>query len=165
MGQKEKQVSRVSGHSSVAAKNCYGITRARSISILVTLKIQNHQEGPQGIPNKSWIILPDSPYQCPATSSAPYSTTKCKGWVNMCWSAKGFTEISLLRPDLIKIFCCRPHFFPGLVQQLDTDGKQFLKCTVMGEKHGVVVISAFIGFRKKQTTTMWAYWTKGTTSN
>lgn len=57
-------------------------------------------------------------------------------------------------PDLIKIFCCCPHFFPGLVQQLDTDGKQFLKCTVMGEKHGVIVIPAFIGFRKKQSTTM-----------
>lgn len=157
--------SRESGQSSVAAENWHGITGARSISVLVTLKFQKNQEWPQVIPNKSWVILLYSPYQCPVTSSASYSLTICTGWVNMCWSTKDFTKISLLHPDLIKIFCCRPHFFPGLVQQLDTDGKQLLKCTVMSEKHGVIVIPAFIGFRKKQTTTTWAYWTKGTRSN
>lgn len=70
--------------------------------------------------------------------------------MNTRCSAKDPTKILLLHSDLIKIFCCRPHFFPGLVQQLDADGKQLLKCTVMGEKHGMIVIPAFIGFRKKQ---------------
>lgn len=79
--------------------------------------IQMNKEGPQVMPNKSWTILP---YSLP---SAPYTLTKCTGQVKMCCSAKDSTKIPLLHSDLIKIFCRCPHFFPGLVQQLDADGK------------------------------------------
>lgn len=46
--------------------------------------------------------------------------------------------------DLVEILGCRPHLFPGLVQQLDTDPKELLKGPVMSEEHRVVVIAPFV---------------------
>lgn len=157
-GQGEKQVtfllfnsSREPVQSSVS-KNRHKITMARSVNISVALKIQTNKGWSRVIPNKSSDNPPPySPHQCPVI---PFSLTKCichstKAEQTHC-SAEDYTKNCSPHSDLIKIFCCRPHFFPGLVQQLDADGKQLLKCTVMGEKHGVIVIPAFIGFRNKQ---------------
>lgn len=48
--------------------------------------------------------------------------------------------------DLVEVLGRRPHLLPGLVQQLDADPEELLKCAVMGKEHRVVVIAALVGY-------------------
>lgn len=55
---------------------------------------------------------------------------------------------SALISDLVEVFGCGPHLFPGFIKQLDADTEELLPCSVMGEEHGVVVVAALVSYRK-----------------
>lgn len=46
---------------------------------------------------------------------------------------------------LVEVFTCGSHLLPGLVEQLDADAEEFLKGVIVGEEHGVEVVTVFTG--------------------
>lgn len=56
---------------------------------------------------------------------------------------------------LVEVFTCRPHLLPGLVKQLDADAEEFRKIAIVGEEHGMKVVTVFTGCGQwKQTVSV-----------
>lgn len=47
--------------------------------------------------------------------------------------------------DLVKVFLCGSHFFPGLVEKLNANAEKLLQQPILVEEDGVVVRSRFRG--------------------
>lgn len=47
--------------------------------------------------------------------------------------------------DLVKVFLCGSHFFPGLVEKLNADTEKLLQQPILVEEDGVVVRARFRG--------------------
>lgn len=60
----------------------------------------------------------------------------CENTQNCCESA--------LISDLVEVLSCSPHLLPGFIEQLNTDAEELLPGSVMGEEHGMIIVTAFI---------------------
>lgn len=65
----------------------------------------------------------------------------CRGQEEFC---KYRHALCALWTDLVEVLGCGPHLLPGFVEQLDADAEELLPRSVVGEEHGVVVVTALV---------------------
>lgn len=52
---------------------------------------------------------------------------------------------------LVEVFTRGSHLLPGLVEQLDGDAEEFLEGAIVGEEHGMEVVTVFTGCGQRET--------------
>lgn len=73
---------------------------------------------------------------------------KINHWFKGAETEKGVLE---WQGYLVEVFTGGSHLLPGLVEQLDGDAEELLEGAIVGEKHGVEVVTVFTGCKQKNT--------------